>query len=253
MPVNEEEKRRVIELHFNQGKTIREVCKIMGKSSHDITPITKEHRIQLAQNYAAVNGEQDEIAQGEQDRIIPNVKAYELFDEGKSPLEVTAELNLPGPQVQEFYVEYLNMRRMHKLVTIYQETQDSMGYFLKLFRLGKEKGVTPEQIMKLIQMADGVHKIQDKLHHLENEVLDISRRKSAGQEELKNLHNEIEATKEKLNLVNETFEVKYGELKETCSQAQKLQDYVEQFKSSQDYQELESIVQSEVQKAVSLH
>jgi hypothetical protein len=30
------------------------------------------------------------------------VKAYKLFDEGKSPLEVTAELNIPGPQAQRF-------------------------------------------------------------------------------------------------------------------------------------------------------
>ena len=45
--------------------------------------------------------------------------------------------------------------------------------------------------------------------------------------------------------------MKYEELKEACSQAQKLQNYVEQFKDSQDYQELESIVQSEVGKAVS--
>ena len=163
MLVNEEEKRRIIDLHFNQGKTIREVCRIMGKSSHDITPVTKEHRIQLAQNYALVNGEQSDVVQREQDRVIPNVKAYKLFDEGKSPLEVTAELNLPGPQVQQFYGEYLNMRRMHKLVTIYPEIQDSMGYFLKLFRLGKEKGVTPEQIMNLIQMADSIHKLEDKL------------------------------------------------------------------------------------------
>jgi hypothetical protein len=143
MVINKEEKRRIIDLHFNQGKTIREVCRIMGKSSHDITPVTKEHRIELAQNYALANGDKDDIIQREQDRIIPNVKAYKMFDEGKSPLEVTAELNLPGPKVQQFYSEYLNMRRMHKLVTIYQETQNSMGYFLKLFRLGKEKGITP--------------------------------------------------------------------------------------------------------------
>jgi CRISPR/Cas system CSM-associated protein Csm2 small subunit len=83
-------------------------------------------------------------AQYEHDREIPNVKAYKLFDEGKNPLEVAAELNLPGPQVQQFYVEYWNLRRMHKLVTIYQEIQNSMVYFLKLFRLGKEKGLTPE-------------------------------------------------------------------------------------------------------------
>jgi hypothetical protein len=126
--VNEEEKRRIIDLYFNQDKTIREVSRIMGKSSHDITPVTKEHRIRLAHNYALANGEQSDVVQHEQDRVIPNVKAYQLFAEGKSPLEVTSELNLPGPQVQQFYVEYLNMMRMYKLVSIYQETQDSMGY-----------------------------------------------------------------------------------------------------------------------------
>jgi DNA-directed RNA polymerase specialized sigma subunit len=40
MPVNEEEKRRIIDLYFNQHKTIREISRIMGKSSHDITPVT---------------------------------------------------------------------------------------------------------------------------------------------------------------------------------------------------------------------
>jgi hypothetical protein len=156
MSVNEEEKRRIIDLYFNQQKTIREVCRIMGKSSHDITPVTKEHRILLAQNYALVNGEQSDVVQHEQDRVIPNVKAYKLFDEGKNPLEVAAELNLPGPQVQRYYVEYLNLRKMHKLVIIYQENKNSIGYFLKLFRLGKKERFTHEQIMKLIQMADSI-------------------------------------------------------------------------------------------------
>jgi hypothetical protein len=137
MLIKEEEKRRIIDLHFNQGKTIREVCRIMGKSSHDITPVTKEHRIRLARNYAQANGEQDDIVQHEQERVIPNVKAYKLFDEEKSPLEVSSELNLPGPQVQQYYGEYWNLRRMYRLVAIYPEIQDSMGYYLKLFRLGK--------------------------------------------------------------------------------------------------------------------
>jgi hypothetical protein len=43
------------------------------------------------------------------------------------------------------------MRWMHKIVIICQEIKDSMGYFLKLFGLGKEKGVTPEKIIKLIK------------------------------------------------------------------------------------------------------
>jgi hypothetical protein len=226
----------------------------MGKSSHDITPVTKEYRIQLAQNYALANGDKSDVVQREQreqDRPIPNVKAYKLFDEGKSPLEVAAELNLPGPQVQQYYGEYWNLRRMHRLVAIYPEIQDSMGYYLKLFRLGKEKGVTTEQIMNLIRMADSIHKLRDKLQQLQSEISNISKSKTVAKDQLKGLHDEIEAAQEKLNLVNKTFEVKYEELKEACSQAQKLLDYVERFKDSQDYQELESIVQSEVGKAVS--
>jgi regulator of replication initiation timing len=250
MPVSEEEKRRIIDLHFNQNRTIREVCRIMGKSSHDVTPVTKEHRIRLAQNYALANGEQNDIVQRGQDRAIPNVKAYKLFDEGKSPLEVTAELNLPGPQVQQFYIEYLNMKQMYRLVTIYQEIQGSIGYFLKLFRLGKEKSVTPEQIMNLVQMADSIHMLEDKLQLLQSEISDMSTRKSEGQEELKNLRNEISNTKEKLDTVKKAFNIKYDELKEVCSQAQKLQGYVERFIEGQEYQELESVVRKEVGKSL---
>ena len=112
--------------------------------------------------------------------LLPNVKAYKLFDEGKSPLEATAELNLPGPQAQQFYVEYWNLRRMYKLVTIYPEIQNSIGYFLKLFRVGKKEGLTPEQVMGLIRMADSIHKLQEKLQHLQSEVVDIGIRKSMG-------------------------------------------------------------------------
>jgi transposase len=119
MLIKEEEKRRIVDLHFHQGKTIREISRIMGKSSHDITPVTKEHRIRLAQDYNPANGEQSNVVQHEQERVIPNVKAYKLFDVGKNPLEVSSELNLPGPQVQQYYCEYWNLRRMHRLVAIY--------------------------------------------------------------------------------------------------------------------------------------
>jgi flagellar capping protein FliD len=121
------------------------------------------------------------------------------------------------------------MMRMYKLVSLYQETQDSMGYFLKLFRLGKENGVSPDQIMNLVQMTDIIHKFKDKLQQLRSEILDVSKSKAIARDQLRNLHKEIEITQEKLNLINKTFEVKFEELKETCSQAQKLQNYVEQY------------------------
>ena len=61
------------------------------------------------------------------------------------------------------------------------------------------------------------------------------------------LTNSFSNTREKLELVNKIFNVKYEELKK----AKKLQNYVEQFKNGQDYQELESIVTTEVGKTIS--
>ena len=246
MKVSEEEKRRILDLYFNQGKTIREVSRIMGKSSHDITPVTKEHRMRLAQNYALVNGEQNDDAHSVQDKAIPNVKAYKLFEEGKNPLEVAAQLNLPGPQVQQFYVEYWRLKQMHQLFNVYQEIQNSIGYFLKVVRLGKKEGLTPEQIIIFIQMADKIQDLKEKFQQLQSEVLDISIRKSVGKEELKDLHNEIKTAQENSNSVNKACKVKHEKLSEICSQIQKLENYLEKLKGGQGYQELEAIVRSEV-------
>ena len=106
---------------------------------------------------------------------------------------------------------------MYKLLNVYQEIQDSIGYFLKLVRLGKKEGLTPEQTMQLVKVADNIHKLQEKLQQLQSEVVDIEMKKSKGKEQLKVLQNEIEATRKKLNSADRAFKVKYEELSDICS------------------------------------
>jgi hypothetical protein len=217
--IDEETKRKIIDLRNQHKKKIREIVEIVGKSSRDVTTVLKENEIQQAQTTKGEKKyERDGGIQNSHGDLLPNIKAYKLFDEGKSPLEVTAELNLPGPQVQQFYVEYWNLRRMYKLVTIYQEIQNSIGYFLKLFRLGKKEGLTPEQIINLIKMANDIHKLEEKFQHLQIEVINIGMRRSVYKERLKDLHDEIHTAQEKLTLVNQAFKVKYQELSEICLQ-----------------------------------
>jgi uncharacterized protein YfkK (UPF0435 family) len=54
-------------------------------------------------------------------------------------------------------------------------------------------------------MADSIHKLTEKLQQLQSEVVDIGIRKSVGKEELKDLHYEIEAAQEKLDLLNKAY------------------------------------------------
>jgi hypothetical protein len=251
--IDEDTKRKIIDLRYQHKKKIREIVQVVGKSSRDVTAVLRKNKIKQAQT--TKDKEEHEVDKGIQnshdhDDPLANVKAYKLFDEGKSPLEVTAELNLPGPQVQQYYVEYWNLRRMYKLVTIYQELQGSVGYFLKLVRLGKKEGLTPEQIINRVQMADNIHRLQEKFQHLQSELIDIAIRKTAAKKELNDMQNEIEAAQKKLNSVDRASNMKYEELKKVYSQARKLQNYVEEFKNGQDYKELEAMVRSEVVKTL---
>jgi hypothetical protein len=246
MPLTEEEQRRIIDLHFHQRKPIREVSRIMGKSSHDITPVTKEYRIRLTQDINPINKEQNDDASGGNDRVITNVQAYKLFSEGKTSFEVTAELNLPGPEVQQFYIEYLNLMRMDKLVKIYKEIKDSIGYFLKLFRLGKREGLTPERIILLVNMAYDIHDLEEKYRQLQAKVIKIDIKKSVDMEQLETLHNDIEAALDKLTWADTAFKLKYEETSEVCTQIRMLEKYVKRFKNGEDYVELEAIVKDKV-------
>jgi hypothetical protein len=50
--------------------------------------------------------------------------------------------------------------------------------------------------MKLIQMADSIHKLQERLQYLQSKVVDIMMRKSVSEKRLETLQNEIEAVQE---------------------------------------------------------
>ena len=73
-----------------------------------------------------------------------STKAIRLFSQGKSPAEVVIELDVPGSRVQQLYTEYWKLIQMHELNSIYREIKDSIGSFLKLYRLARKEGITPE-------------------------------------------------------------------------------------------------------------
>jgi hypothetical protein len=70
--------------------------------------VLRDHEIQQGQTIMDDNGRDGSA----QDYLLPNVKAFKLFEDGKSPLKVASELNLSGSQVQPFYIEYWNLRRI---------------------------------------------------------------------------------------------------------------------------------------------
>lgn len=51
MHINKEEKRRINDRYFHEHKVIRKVPRIAGRSSHVLTSLLEERRIELARKY----------------------------------------------------------------------------------------------------------------------------------------------------------------------------------------------------------
>jgi hypothetical protein len=236
------------DLRFNQHKTIREIATITGKSSRDVIAVLKESVDKENKDTRSniVETKNHEIESAEQEDPPPNIKAYQLFSEGKSLVEVTIALKLTAQQARQFYIEYWRLMQMHQLFTIYQENKDNIGYFLKLFRLSKKEGLTPEQVINLVKMADNLYKLKEVFRHLQSEVADIELRKSVSDEQLQALYNDIAIAKDNLSSANSGYKKKFAELSALYTQRQMLEYKIEQIKNSQDYKMIEQVAKEKV-------
>jgi hypothetical protein len=239
MSINDEiTNRKIIDLYFNQHKTIREVCKILGKSSRYAVPIIKEHRLRLADN-------------PEQEKDLTEVRAYRLFVEGKSPMEVATKLNLSGSTVQQYYIQYWKLENMYELNEIYNEIKDNMGHFVELVRLAKKEHLTPEEVIGLINLSNDIQDLERQHKQLNVGIVELESKLYANKDELKRLKYQITEATNLIEIKSENIERKSQILTELISQKQKLEQYMENIKSSQDYKEIEQTAANKVTELLS--
>lgn len=246
MAIDENTRKKIIDLYFYQRKTVREVSRITGKSSRDITSVLHDYKIEYAKSRD--NKEQVQAEKNQTEDSIPNVKAYKLFSGGKDPIQVSAELNLPGPQVIQYYIEYWELRDMHQLYTLYQENKNSIGYSLEAFRLARKEGLSPQEIANNLRMANNIQGLKEQYQHFQKEIMELVFRKSYSKEQLQTIQKNIETEKDLLSHVQKANTITYAEFMKTCSQVKSLEYYIEQLKKGQSYLKVEQIASGKVQE-----
>lgn len=74
-------------------------------------------------------------------KINQNIQALYLFSIGKTPLQVTIELDLPTPVVHEIQEEFWALNDLFELTFVYNEIKIYLPSFMKPFYCLKEKNV----------------------------------------------------------------------------------------------------------------
>ena len=152
-------------------------------SPRDIHAIIKEEQVRRLQH------KQQEIS----------AQAYQLFSEGKTPVEVAIILKLPASKVSKLYREYWKLRGLHKLNAIYIKTNGKIWPLWKLYKeLIKKRGMSIEELVNVVEIA--IH----KLPYMENLYGQAKDQVEKMQCTLQRLANNIMALEYKISILDKT-------------------------------------------------
>jgi DNA-binding CsgD family transcriptional regulator len=181
LQITKDRKRRVIDLYFNQHKTYAEIAQIEKISPRDIHAIIKEEQARRQKH-----NEQEISAQ-----------AYQLFSQGKTPVEVAIILNLPASKVSKLYREYWTLKGLDKLNIIHKETNGKLWPVWRLYqRLVKKNSMSIEQVVNAVDIA--IH----KLPYMENLYRQTKDQAENMQRMIGRLANDIEERKNKISFLD---------------------------------------------------
>jgi hypothetical protein len=237
MRITEERKKRVIDLYYNQRKRTRKIAKIERISPRDISAILKEEEARRAKH---------------KDQEVSS-KAYKLFSEKKSPVEVATTLNLREPEVIKLYREYWKLQGSHKLNLVYEEIgEDNIEDFVEFYNRAKERGMGRMHMVKALAIADkDLPYLEEKCELLKIENNDLESKKQQLNNELHTLNDKIASSKELLKSYTRSCERKRQEEESLNNEISRLETLVTRFKSNnKEYLKIKSTVEDKLKNVL---
>jgi transposase len=142
MALSRQERERLVLDLYNQGKNTRQIAEEARMSFSAIGAILKKAT------------EENETSKEQTEKMSQAAKAYKLFSDGKSPVDVAIELNLRQAEVTEFYREYWNLKQLDDLNQVYEEIKGDIHSFVNLYKLIKSTGISSPQVIRLLSIAN---------------------------------------------------------------------------------------------------
>jgi transposase len=171
----EEREEYVIQL-YKEGKSIRQIAELVHMSFRDIGTLTKKVKLEAQRERGYTNDTEPKS---------PESRAFKLFSEGKSPIEVAIALDEPGDRVRAMYREYWELTGRYRLAQIYDEARYDIYGLLRLHKIVKDLGLNEQDIENVLDIAkhNELQNLQSKVEYLRNEVntLEMEKWKSTNQ------------------------------------------------------------------------
>ncbi len=132
MLLSRKEKEKLVIKLDEEGKTTREIAKIVHLSLVDIDKIIRK-----------VTGDEDPSQEEKQKRLkflSPYARAFQMFKDKRTLADVAIELDIKTNEVLDFYDDYLCLFKMNALEIVYNDLKKDFPLFIHLYRRIKKEG-----------------------------------------------------------------------------------------------------------------
>lgn len=230
-----EKERRVIEL-YEEGKTYREIAKEVHMSRGDISSIIKRHA-------GEPQAGPEKVKQQQQEQTI-DTKVFNLLEEGKTPIQVAINLNLPSAEVTRLHTEYLKLIGLQELNQLHKEIGDDIFEFHRTYKFVKSHGYAPSQLIEAAEHLDELPLLRSEREELTQENQNLEKQKENKTIELAQINENIAIAQQHLDSMNAGIQANSEELGRVNRQKLQVQTVIAGMNTSAGYQQIQRIAES---------
>lgn len=173
MVLTKKQKKELVIKLYEEGKTTREIAKIVKISLRDIGIILREYN------------KEPEPKPPKSD----HAQAFQLFANGKNLIQVSISLDLPFDHVRQYFIEYLELKGLFEFVNVLKNYPSFIRFFVQIAEKMKYEGLFKEDINVLVASLVAPISIRHRKEALEEEVRVLESKKMSIEEEITRQEN----------------------------------------------------------------
>ena len=166
--LNKKEKEQLVIQFYQDGKTIRDIASAVHTSFGDIGKIIKR-----------LDGRANDDININMSNKSKATQALFLYEQGKKPIDVAIELDIPYTEVEELQQEYWALKELGDLALVFYEIRNHLTLFLRLFRAMKKLRLINQKDIQIMlrYTAFDIPYLENRKHILTNEIINLEDRR----------------------------------------------------------------------------
>jgi hypothetical protein len=131
--------------------TYKQIASEVQISVRDIKPILDKYGVDDSSEYTSSKG-----IEGDSEPLMSiSSRAYKLFEEFMTPLDVAQALNLRAPEARQYHDEFLELNGRGILAKLFRELkEEGISWVLRLYAIAKTKKMSINQIIECVSIYD---------------------------------------------------------------------------------------------------